>query len=198
MAKGRRSPEFGTGVSAAVVISFASAAAVAYAVLAWNVPGTANVSHAFGLVSFPFAMVIFVLARHLYAKTQRNRESALLAEDGRSRASVTSAINLCRALALGAWRRSARRPGDPDMPAMSHLAEGLGLVRSQYGHVLSRDGRRKADYAWGTALGVIDGSDTCSPAAFSTIADELYAMGDEILPLDDPQLEDRRRRMAES
>jgi len=148
----------------------------------------------FSVLAVPIAVAIFYAARLLHWGIRRARLATLLDEDRRDRGHVTATINLCLHLAVGASKpvESAEAPG---MSAMRHVATHLGSIISQYSHHLSTDGQVLAQRAYVVALGALS-ANTCAQADFADIAMSLAYLGDEVLPLDDPQLEARRRRAA--
>lgn len=148
----------------------------------------------FSILAMPVAVAIFYAARLLHSGIRRARLATLLDEDQRNRDHVVSTVNLCLHLAAGA-SRSSRPTAASEMATMRHVATHIGSIRSQYGHHLSADGKRLAERARDAAFGALSAS-TCARADFADIALSLSRIGDEVLSLDDPQLEERRRRAA--
>jgi len=148
----------------------------------------------FSVMAVPIAVGIFYAARLLHQGIRRARLAALLDEDRRDREHVVSTINLCQHIATGA-SKSGRLATELRMSAMRHIATHITLIMSQYSHHLGVDGKRVVEDVRSLSFGVLDTS-SCARADFADIAKSLSCIGVELLPLDDPQMEARRRRAA--
>lgn len=148
----------------------------------------------FSVLAVPIAVAIFYAARLLHRGIRRARLAALLDEDRRDRAHVMSTINLCLHLATGASKFDgvAMALG---MSTIRHIATHVSSIGSQHDHHLSVDGQKIVDDVCDASFGAL-GAGLCAHVDFADIALLLSHLEDELLPLDDPQLEARRRQAA--
>ena len=152
-----------------------------------------TLSHAFGLISMPLAVFIFLIAQYLHSRMRGLREYMLRNADERNRAHMVSLVNLCRAQILGTMKSADAFSTHSDIATMRNLAADIGMVRAQYGYLLSRDGQRSAETARDSALATLEMGSLCDSAAFPAIIDTLNTLRCGILDLDDPKLVARRR-----
>lgn len=147
----------------------------------------------FSVLAVPIAVAIFYAARLLHRGIRRARLAALLDEDRRNRAHVAATINLCLHLATGASKLDVA--ATLGMSTIRHVATHLISIGSQYSHHLSIDGQKIVDSVCDASLGAL-GAGMCAHVDFADIALRLSYLEDELLPLEDQQLEARRRRAA--
>ncbi|MCY4252139.1 MAG: hypothetical protein OXU37_01540 [Thaumarchaeota archaeon] len=183
-----------TAMLAVTIIIAVVGGALAVTVVLGLVYDLGTLGSLFSVLAVPIAVAIFYAARLLHWGIRRARLAALLDEDRRDRGHVVATVNLCLHLAVGA-SKSGGSDGAPGLSAMRHVATHVSLIRAQYSHHLSTDGKKIVEWARDVALGALS-ANTCAQADFDEIAMSLSYLGDEVLPLDDPQLEARRRRAA--
>ncbi len=193
MALKRRPPLWDRPSDQAVIIITAIITLLVAAVLRGYVYDTFTLSHAFGIFSMPLAVFIFLIAQYLHSRMRNLRAYMLRDADERNMAHMASIVNLCRAQLLGALRSSGGSPGPFNTVTMRSLAADIGMVRAQYGYLLSKDGQQFADLARDSALATLQTGSSCHPAAFSDVIDFLHRLRREMLDLDDPKLVARRR-----
>ncbi len=157
---------------------------------------TISLIHVFGLLSFPFGVFLFFLAQLIYVKTLRIRESVLREEDRRNSAQVISTVNLCSVIVQGVLNRDEKDHEVLGTLAVRHVAESIGLVRAQHGHLLSESGRFFAENIRDLALAALGEGGSCKTPTFSRLRQALRSLGGEIMSIDSPELVERRRRAS--
>ena len=167
--------------------------ALGAAALLGYVHDSTTLSHAFGLISMPLAVFIFLIAQYLNSRMRDLRAYMLRDADERNIAHMSSIVNLCRAQLLGALHPGDSPPGSLNTGTMRSLAADIGMVRAQYGYLLSRDGKQSANMARDSALAALRTGSSCDSVALSDMIDFLSCLEGEMLDLDGPELVARRK-----
>jgi len=192
----QRFPRAGTLSHTGVLIAV-MAAALSVASMARIVYNMATLADLFSVFAFPIALFIYRLARSFAERSRAAHESSLREKDKKDIDHATAAIRTCHSVVLGISRSSAI--SSPNILILTQsLAITIGAIKTQHGHLLTETGLRAAESARNSAELILESGDDCLSLNTSCIAQDLKTLSNNILPLDDESLVERRRQAADA